>query len=32
MASMGLEILAFPCNQFGRQEPRNWYAIKDFVK
>eukprot|EP01120_Amphizonella_sp_Union-15-10_P013369 TRINITY_DN618_c0_g4_i2.p1 TRINITY_DN618_c0_g4~~TRINITY_DN618_c0_g4_i2.p1 ORF type:complete len:116 (-),score=20.96 TRINITY_DN618_c0_g4_i2:92-439(-) len=27
----GLEILAFPCNQFGRQEPGNETQIKKFV-
>jgi len=26
----GLEILAFPCNQFGRQEPKSNSEIKDF--
>jgi len=26
----GLEILAFPCNQFGRQEPKSNAEIKDF--
>jgi len=26
----GLEILAFPCNQFGRQEPKTNAEIKDF--
>ena len=28
----GLEILAFPCNQFGSQEPHNAEWILDFVK
>ena len=28
----GLEILGFPCNQFGRQEPGTPQEIKDFVK
>lgn len=28
----GLEILAFPCNQFGGQEPGNEQQIKEFVK
>lgn len=27
----GLEILAFPCNQFGRQEPGSAKEIKEFV-
>lgn len=27
----GLEILAFPSNQFGRQEPGSAEQIKDFV-
>ncbi|RZB91034.1 putative glutathione peroxidase 8, partial [Glycine soja] len=27
----GLEILAFPCNQFGKQEPESNYKIVDFV-
>jgi glutathione peroxidase len=26
----GLEILGFPCNQFGKQEPGNADEIKDF--
>ena len=26
----GLEILAFPCNQFGKQEPGNAEEIKNF--
>ncbi len=26
----GLEILAFPCNQFGKQEPGDSEAIKNF--
>lgn len=30
--SEGLEILAFPCNQFGQQEPGTAREIKDFVK
>lgn len=30
--SMGLEILAFPCNQFGGQEPGDQTSIQDFVK
>ena len=25
--SRGLKILAFPCNQFGGQEPVRWYSI-----
>ena len=28
--SQGLEILAFPCNQFGAQEPGNAEEIKNF--
>ena len=28
----GLEILAYPCNQFGSQEPHNEQWICDFVK
>jgi len=28
----GLEILAFPCNQFGSQEPHDAEWIQDFVK
>lgn len=28
--SQGLEILAFPCNQFGAQEPGNEEEIKNF--
>lgn len=28
----GLEILAFPCNQFGSQEPHDAKWILDFVK
>ncbi|DAZ97153.1 TPA: hypothetical protein N0F65_004767 [Lagenidium giganteum] len=28
----GLEILAFPCNQFGSQEPRSGNDIIDFVQ
>ncbi|RDX88367.1 putative phospholipid hydroperoxide glutathione peroxidase, partial [Mucuna pruriens] len=31
VASLGLEILAFPCNQFGEEEPGNNDQIKDFV-
>lgn len=31
-SSNGLSILAFPCNQFGGQEPGNENEIKDFVK
>lgn len=26
-----LVILAFPCNQFGRQEPGTWEEISSFV-
>jgi glutathione peroxidase len=29
-ADKGLEILAFPCNQFGNQEPGNADEIKNF--
>jgi len=28
----GFEILAFPCNQFGKQEPGTNEEIKQFVK
>lgn len=28
----GLRILAFPCNQFGGQEPLGEAEIKEFVK
>lgn len=28
--NLGLEILAFPCNQFGAQEPGNSEEIKNF--
>ena len=28
----GLEILAFPCNQFGSEEPHDAKWIADFVK
>lgn len=28
----GLEILAFPCNQFGRQEPGNEKMIQEFCE
>jgi len=30
-AARGLRILAFPCNQFGKQEPHDEAAIKQFV-
>jgi glutathione peroxidase-family protein len=30
--SRGLQILAFPCNQFGRQEPAEHEEILEFVK
>lgn len=30
--SKGLKILAFPCNQFGGQEPGSLQEIKEFVK
>jgi len=29
--SQGFEILAFPCNQFGNQEPGTEAQIKEFV-
>ena len=29
--NMGLEIFAFPCNQFGGQEPKGPREIKKFV-
>lgn len=29
--SEGLEILAFPCNQFGKQEPGTNQEIREFV-
>jgi glutathione peroxidase-family protein len=28
----GLSVLAFPCNQFGGQEPKPEAEIKEFVK
>ena len=28
----GLEIIAFPCNQFGRQEPKSNAEIKKFTR
>jgi len=31
-ASKGLEILAFPCNQFGGQEPKGEKEIQNFCK
>ena len=31
-AEKGLRILAFPCNQFGGQEPDDEATIKEFVK
>lgn len=31
MASAGLEILAFPCNQFGAQEPGSNEEIVEFA-
>lgn len=31
LAKKGLNILAFPCNQFGGQEPGNNKQIKDFA-
>ena len=30
--SNGLSVLAFPCNQFGGQEPNPEAQIKEFVK
>jgi len=30
-AAQGFEILAFPCNQFGKQEPGTNQQIKEFV-
>lgn len=30
-ASRGLEVLAFPCNQFGSQEPGDAETIRKFV-
>jgi glutathione peroxidase len=32
MQAQGLEVLAFPCNQFGGQEPGDAEAIKCFAK
>lgn len=29
-AAQGVEVLGFPCNQFGKQEPGNAAEIKDF--
>ena len=31
-SDQGLVILAFPCNQFGKQEPGSNADIKEFVK
>jgi glutathione peroxidase len=31
-SATGLEILAFPCNNFGFQEPGSNSSIQDFVK
>lgn len=31
MHDQGFEILAFPCNQFGRQEPKTNAEIKQFA-
>tara|TARA_B110000285_G_C14785503_1_gene450578 strand:- start:209 stop:403 length:195 start_codon:yes stop_codon:yes gene_type:complete len=31
-AAQGLEILAFPCNQFGGQEPGNAQQVDDFAR
>ena len=30
-ASLGFTVLAFPCNQFGRQEPGTEAEIKEFA-
>lgn len=30
LASRGFEVLAFPCNQFGKQEPGDAQAIRSF--
>ena len=32
MEGENVQILAFPCNQFGKQEPGNAAEIKDFAK
>ena len=32
LSKCGLAIIAFPCNQFGAQEPGTNSEIKDFVK
>ena len=32
MAGRGLEILGFPCNQFGAQEPHDDATVKQFAK
>ena len=29
---LGLQILAFPCNQFGGQEPNSAEHVKDWAK
>lgn len=31
-ASLGLEVLGFPCNQFGQQEPGNATEIQSFCE
>jgi len=31
LSDKGLSILAFPCNQFGKQEPGTHEEIKEFV-
>lgn len=31
LVGAGLEILAFPCNQFGEEEPGSNQEIEDFV-
>jgi len=30
--SQGLEVLGFPCNQFGNQEPKGHAEIEEFAK
>mmetsp|Transcript_27748 Transcript_27748/g.96035 ORF Transcript_27748/g.96035 Transcript_27748/m.96035 type:complete len:125 (-) Transcript_27748:98-472(-) len=32
LSARGFEVLAFPCNQFGRQEPGTEEEIKSFVR
>ena len=31
-ASAGFRVMAFPCNQFGRQEPGTKESIEEFAK